>query len=126
VRSRDLLGALLQVPETEAGAVGIFRWWERRRLRFNLICFAVGVPCLLLGMSQVKRGEDYEEPLVLLVAPVFANVAYFIGHLSDFALSRVMPARCPWGPRLWRLGIGFTLLVLIAPVVVEAVAHSRP
>jgi hypothetical protein len=120
-----LLGAMLRVPEPERGTVGIFRWWECRRLRFNLICFAVGVPCLFLGGVLVKPGEDYEEPLGVLLAPVIFNVAYFLGHVGDFALSRLMPARGPWAPRLWRSGIALTLFVLMAPVAVQAVLYYR-
>jgi hypothetical protein len=116
---------------TKQSAGAILWWWESRRLRFNLICLVVGAPCLVLGCllttaSGVLRfGEDYEEPLGILVAPILVNLAYCVGHVGDLTLSWLWPRRSPWGPRLWRVGIGFTLCAMLGPVILHAIHYLR-
>jgi len=63
------------------------RWWEARRLRFNLYVGVVGVVTWLLvliaGSAAVKPGVDFEEPLAMIFGPLayafMANVCLHAG-----------------------------------------------
>ena len=69
----------------------IIRWWEARRIRFNLYVGIVGVASWLLvliaGSAAVKPGVDFEEPIMMLVGPfiygILANICYTLGEFVD-------------------------------------------
>jgi hypothetical protein len=46
------------------------RWWEARRLHFNVYIGVVGIITwflvLIAGSSAVKPSEDFEEPLAMI------------------------------------------------------------
>jgi hypothetical protein len=76
--------SLLNWPTEEAGEYtrsDIVRWWEARRLHFNVDVGVVGVIAwflvLIAGSAAVKPGEDFEEPLGMIFGPIvyvcFAN-----------------------------------------------------
>lgn len=78
---------------------GIVRWWEGRRLHFNIIVGVVGVATLFLvavaGSAAVKPGEDFEEPLAMIFGPflyvILANVCYTLGWIVDTIFYRGSP-----------------------------------
>jgi hypothetical protein len=77
----------------------IVRWWERRRLHFNLYVGAIGVITWLLlliaGSSLVKPGEDFAEPFTMLFGPILyaivANICYTAGWIVDTLAFRGRP-----------------------------------
>jgi hypothetical protein len=77
----------------------IVRWWEARRLHFNVYVGVVGViTCFLVmiaGSAAVKPGEDFEEPFAMIFGPVMyvfiANACYTLGWIADTLSSRNRP-----------------------------------
>lgn len=74
---------------TEHGAAltraGIVRWWEARRLRFNLYVGAIAVVTwfvvMLAGSAAVKPGVDFEEPLAMIFGPfLYAFMGTSVTH----------------------------------------------
>ena len=108
---------------TDSGVAGtridIIRWWESRRLRFNIYVGAVGAVSWLLvltaGAAAVKPGEDFEEPVVMLFGPFLygflANVCYTLGWLVDTIFYCGVPRS--W---LHRAGLIFSMLLTAFPV----------
>ena len=106
----------------ESGVLGtrvdIIRWWESRRLRFNVYVGAVGVASwllvLLAGSAAVKAGEDFEEPFMMFISPFLygflANVCYAMGWLVDTLFYCGVPRT-----RLYNAGLIFSMILTALP-----------
>jgi hypothetical protein len=94
------------------------RWWEARRVRYNLLVGIVGVASWLLvlfaGSAAVKPRVDFEEPVAMIVGPFFyaaiANICYTGGTIFGFLRGGKNPAR-----RLFALGLFFSLGLTALP-----------
>jgi hypothetical protein len=103
----------------------VFRWWEARRLHFNAMVGAVGVAAWILvlvaGSAAVKPGEDFEEPIVMIVGPfiyvLLANICYTLGPLVDTIFRRGAPRI-----RLYKSGLIFSGLLTALPGIWAVVA----
>ena len=92
----------------------LIKWWEARRLRFNLLVGAVGVVTWLLvlfvGSLAVKPGEDFEEPFMMIIGPImygiFANLCYSLGWIVDTMAYRVHPRAF-----FYKAGVIFSLIL---------------
>lgn len=110
---------------TAATRADVVRWWEARRLAFNLYLAAVGVASWLLvmiaGSAAVKTGVDFVEPFVLVFGPftyaVLANVCYTFGWLVDAVAYRGTPRI-----RLYKAGVVFSVLLTAVPGIGAVVA----
>lgn len=110
---------------TEYTRTDIVRWWEGRRLHFNVYVGVVGVITWLLvliaGSAAVKPGEDFEEPLAMLFGPVLyaivANICYTGGWIVDSLAFQ-------GGPRvgLYKAGVVFSVVLTALPGVWAVVA----
>ena len=96
----------------------VWTWWQQRRRRFNRDLLIVGSASWLLvvlaGSAAVERGEDFVEPLVLILGPLlygfFANAAYTAGPIIDTVLSQGVPRRA-----LFKAGYTFSILLTALP-----------
>jgi len=96
----------------------LVRWWEARRIRYNLILFSIGIMSIFLvvvaGGYAVKPGVDFEEPLGLILIPpiyiVLANFCYSLGPLVDWIRNNGQPSR-----RLFQAGLYFSMLLTASP-----------
>ena len=102
----------------------VILWWEVRRIAFNLFVAIYGVICLLVffwaisSSGQLEPGEDAVEPIALLFAPILANLGYSLGWLVEITIRRLQPDIRPnFGPQLFKLGLGFSFLIISAPAV---------
>ncbi|HEX4489371.1 MAG TPA: hypothetical protein VH088_24065 [Terriglobales bacterium] len=86
--------SLLSWPTEDAAEyrrTDIVRWWEARRLHFNVYVGVVGVITwflvLIAGSAAVKPGDDFEEPFAMFLGPVIyafiANACYALGWIAD-------------------------------------------
>lgn len=111
--------------ESGVSQVDIIRWWEQRRLGYNLYVGFAGFVAwwlvLVAGGAAVKPGEDFAEPLAMFSGPglsvILANVGYTFGWLPDVALYRGSP-----GKRLFRSGFMFSLVLTALPGIWAVVA----
>ena len=103
----------------------IIRWWEARRFRFNVWVGAVGattwILVLIAGSAAVKPGEDFEEPLAMIIGPFvygfLANACYTLGWIVDTIFYRGMPRT-----RLYKSGLIFSVVLTALPGVWAVVA----
>lgn len=98
----------------------ILKWWEKRRLAFNLAIVGAGAFTYAYGtvitlLPPLSEGLDYpplEGPLTVLI---IANLVYLLGPTAETILSRLLGRDAPaTGPGLFRamltLGVGAALL----------------
>src|SRR5690242_4483357 len=86
----------------------IIRWWEARRHTYNGLLLAVGFVSLVLvivaGSAAVKPGEDFEEPLAIIIGTciyvAMANVCYTLGWVVDTVWYKGSPRK-----RLYKSGL---------------------
>jgi hypothetical protein len=79
----------------------IVRWWESRRLAFNVWVGVVGVitwlTVLIAGSAAVKPGVDFEEPFAMILGPplyaIMANICYAAGSIIDRIFYKSAPGR---------------------------------
>lgn len=103
----------------------LVKWWEARRLRFNLSVGSVGVITwflvLCVGSLAVKPGEDFEEPIMMIIGPiiygVMANVCFSIGWVVDTTLYRGHPRAA-----LYKAGMIFSVILTALPGIWAVVA----
>jgi len=89
----------------------LLRWWERRRLYFNLYVGIVGVITwwlvLIAGSAAVKPGVDFEEPFAMILGPfvygLIANLCFSLGSVVDLLFYRGRPRVF-----LFRVGLFFS------------------
>ena len=105
----------------------LIRWWEARRLRYNLMVGAVGVITwflvLCVGSLAVKPGVDFEEPIMMIIGPIiyglFANLCYSLGWIVDTRFYRGRPRT-----RLYTTGLIFSLVLTALPGIWAVIARG--
>jgi hypothetical protein len=112
----------LSAPYSRADIV---RWWEARRLRYNLLVGSVGIVTwvlvLCVGSLAVKPGVDFEEPIMMIIGPIIygvcANLCYSLGCIVDTLFYRGRP-RNP----LWKAGLIFSVVLTALPGIWAVIA----
>jgi len=103
-------------------ATEIVKWWERRRLAYNVFVGGAGVITLVV-VSVVKLLPPLSEPGLLPLAPVvvygvMANVMFTLGWIVELAAERLFQGDLlPIGPALHRMGLTFALGLTLLPAL---------
>jgi hypothetical protein len=130
----------LFLPAENPSSFGnIVAWWELRRIAFNTLVGAVGIVSFIVNLwlwttyIQKPGEDDGFGPLVpVIVFGILANLFYTSGWIVE-GLSLVIRRHgsAEIGPRLFKLGLGFSLvlaslpgLVLAVEVAFKALRHS--
>jgi hypothetical protein len=114
-------------PPEPRSAGSIIRWWEARRLAYNLIVGGVGLLSLaaflgLIGLcGHLQPGEDAFEPIVLFVGAIAANFCYTAGWVTEVFLLRRNRSGPSVAPQLFGTGLVFSLIVVLLPALLWAV-----
>jgi hypothetical protein len=103
----------------------IVRWWEGRRVRYNMLVGSVGIVTWLLvlcfGSLAVKPGVDFEESIMMIIGPAIyaigANLCFTLGWIVDTSLYRGRPRN-----RLWKAGLIFSLVLTALPGIWAVIA----
>ncbi len=97
----------------------ILRWWESRRLLFNLIICPAGFLAFVLlstvtaSAIHLPEGEDMAEPCSVVLVPFLLNALYCMGAAVESALARTRASRTGrLGPVLFALGTAAILLLM--------------
>ena len=114
-------------PPEPRSAWSIIRWWEVRRIAYNLIVGGVGLLSLaaflgLIGLcGHLEPGEDAFEPIALFVGVVAANICYTAGWVTEVFLLRRNPSGPSAAPQLLGSGLVFSLFVVLLPALLWAI-----
>ena len=119
---------LFPAPAEVRSTTAIFRWWESRRLSYNVIVGGAG----LVTLSAIK--------LIMLLPPfssnaamffwpgvvaygVFANLFYSLGFVTEAAMQRAWHDDTPRvGPALFRQGLAFSVGLTLFPIALMGIA----
>jgi hypothetical protein len=103
--------------------LSVLRWWEERRLVFNLWVGGAGLVTLGL-VNMLFRLPPHPNPTLIpwqaiIVYAVLANVCYTLGPIADVMLRRFLGNRAhAVGPVLFRYGFVFSVGLTLLPIAV--------
>lgn len=117
----DLTRFLFPAP-AERRPSAIIRWWEKRRLAYNLFVGASGVVTLGVFSFVSFAFGDPIFPQVLIGAGIYgvlANLCYFLGPTAEILLHKVWGDQVlPTGPALYRMGLTFSVGLTLLPSLI--------
>ena len=105
---------------------GIVRWWESRRLAYNV--FVGGAGLLSLGVMKLiallpPGLPGARVPLLGVVAfGVMANVCYLLEPAIEIAIQKLWGDKLlPVGPGLFRMGLTFSVGLALFPALLVSI-----
>ena len=109
---------LLYPAPAERRTGAIIKWWEKRRLRYNLIVGASGL--VTLGLHALVHGLQGGTLGAVAAVGIFANVAYTLGSIAEVTVNNLWGRKVlPVGPVLFRQGVLFSAgLTLVLPTII--------
>jgi hypothetical protein len=122
---------LFPLPDYRRTPSSLLRWWESRRLRYNLVVGGAGLVTLgvvgvlgllppalhpgLIAWPQVLRG--------VVVYGVLANVGYSLGWTTEMLMRVLWKEEAPdAGPALFRQGLSFAVGLTLLPIPVATIS----
>jgi hypothetical protein len=117
-RGHGALVRLLYPAPAERRAGSIIKWWEKRRLSYNLIVGASGLATL--GVHTLVHGVPPDTAGAVLAVGIFANVAFTLGSIVEITVNNLWGRKVlSVGPVLFRQGVLFSVgLTLVLPMIV--------
>ncbi|MEJ2206992.1 MAG: hypothetical protein P8170_23140 [Gemmatimonadota bacterium] len=111
-------------PPARRSTGQILRWWEARRLPYNLIVGSAGL--LSLGVVTVVSllpphpwGMRLAFPWPAVIAfGVLANLCYLLGPAVELTAQKLWRGKVlPLGPSLFRMGLTFSVGLALLPIL---------
>ncbi len=104
---------------------GIVRWWESRRLAFNVCVGAAGLVSLgavnLITLLS-DLGPIDGQWIGVAVFGVLANVCYLLGPTLEVAAQKLWGEKLlPVGPTLFRMGLTFSVGLALFPALLVSI-----
>lgn len=97
----------------------VVRWWERRRLFYNVVVGAAGLLTTALAYLQIAIAPGPQGPPLafILVYALAANLFYSLGAPIDLVLRRVLRERAgPVAQAMFRYGVAFAIGLTVLPI----------
>ncbi len=101
---------------------GILKWWESRRLKYNLFVGAsgfasLGIFSVLMSLPPSPHNQVWSwAPIIAFGA--LANICYFLGPLAETAIEKLSRGKIlPTGPALFRMGLTFSVGLTLLPTL---------
>jgi hypothetical protein len=116
---------LFPLPDYRRTPVSLLRWWESRRLAYNVAVGGAGLVTLgvvgvvgLLPPALHPRLFEWPQVLVgVVVYGVLANVGYSLGWTAEMAMRLLWKEQAPdAGPPLFRQGLSFAVGLTLLPI----------
>ena len=104
---------------------GIIRWWESRRIQYNLIVGASGLVSLGI-FSFLMAVPPFAHDLMFTWAPIvgfgiLANICYLLGPTAEIAIEKLSRGKIlPTGPGLFRMGLTFSVGLTLLPTLMAS------
>jgi hypothetical protein len=123
------LAKLLFEPTLVRSPLRVVKWWESRRVAYNLIVGATGVASLIyVNALELMLGQGWlvgpgprmaEQVLAISAYALIANAFYTMGWIVELVAERWLkrPAY-GLGPALFRHGLVFSVGLTLLPAVV--------
>ena len=101
---------------------GIIKWWEKRRLGYNLIVGGTGLLSMgLFKLLTILPPDPHHIPLIwapVIAYGILANICYTLGPTAEIFLEKVFKRKLlPTGPVLFRMGLTFSVGLTLLPTL---------
>jgi hypothetical protein len=113
---------LFRPTENHSYFESVVGWWELRRIAFNLLVGTTGVASLVVSLllldyiPESGGGGDFSPALSVIGFGIFANLFYTSGWIVEGIILAIRRHGSPSiGPRLFRLGLCFSLILTLLP-----------
>ena len=107
------------------------RYWEPRRIAYNVALAVVVITCFVVGYPTSKRVLNFNSLLIFFVLAVLANIAYCAAYIPDVLIQH-SSFREPWLRWRWVLlilgilfGAALAYLLASGPLGVGAAAERN-
>lgn len=118
----SFLKPLLSVPEGKRSALNVVSWWESRRLVYNLIVGACGLPTLVV-LVLTHAVPFWFLGFGTILYAVAANACYTLGWMAELVSRACFAEKSRhMGPMLLTLGLVFSMAITIACALIIPVA----
>jgi len=100
---------------------GIVRWWEKRRLAYNIAVgsaglVTVGVATVLVSIMEGRFLLVPWQPVVAF--GLLANLCYLLGPTVEILIQKIWGRTVlPTGPSLYRMGLTFSVGLALFPTL---------
>jgi hypothetical protein len=118
---------LFPAPAEVRNTASIFRWWESRRLTFNVIVGGAGLITLaaikvIAMLPPLSMNVSLFWPGILAYG-IFANLFYSLGFVTEAAMQRAWHDETPRvGPALFRQGLTFSVGLTLFPIALMGIS----
>ncbi len=104
------------------GIGSILRWWESRRLPYNLFVGSAGLVSVgavsALSWLPPGAGGVHIDLIPIVAFGVLANLCYLLGPAAEIGLDRLFRGKTlPAGPTLFRMGLTFSVGLALLPTL---------
>jgi len=103
----------------------IIKWWEKRRLAYNLVLAGSGMGTIFMALLTLNPLSQVVQALpAILPFAVMANLCYTLGWMVEGVLHRIWGRSLrPVGPALFRAGLTLGVgVAFVIPTIVLMVA----
>ena len=117
---------LFPAPAEVRNTAGILRWWESRRLTYNVIVgatglFTIAAMKLIAALPPLSLSLPVFWPGIVAYG-FFANLFYSLGFVTEAAMQRAWHDETPRvGPALFRQGLIFSVGLTLFPIVLMGI-----
>lgn len=105
---------------------GIVKWWETRRLAYNVAVGSAGLVSLATSfvLLALPPNGQFLPPLALLpgvaVFGIMANICYCFGPTAEVLVEKIWGRQLlPTGPALYRAGLTFSVGLALFPALMS-------
>lgn len=121
-RTRSVVDFLYPTP-AKRDSMSILRWWEKRRVPYNLIVGGAGTVATATFIFFAMIPPFGSVPSLQILIPigvfgVMANVCYTLGSLVEILTLKIWGREVlPIGPALFRMGLTFSVGLALLPAL---------
>jgi hypothetical protein len=119
-RSDTLVERYLFSPlYTPESVWAVIKWWERRRLFYNVVVGAAGILTTAIAYLQMVVAPGPEGPPLafILTYAIAANLFYSLGAPIDLLLRHILKEQAgPVAQALFRYGVAFSIGLTLLPI----------
>jgi hypothetical protein len=117
---------LFPAPAEVRNTAAIFRWWESRRLTYNVIVGGTGLVTLtMMKAIAMLPPLSMDIPVFwpgIIAYGIFANLFYSLGFVTEAAMQRAWHEDTPRvGPALFRQGLTFSVGLTLFPIALMGI-----
>jgi hypothetical protein len=120
---------LFPAPAEVRNTGSILRWWESRRLTFNVVVGGTGlVTLVVIKLLALLPPFSMSLPIFwpgVVAYGVLANLFYSLGFMTEATMQRAWRDQTPRvGPPLFRQGLIFSVGLTLLPIAMMGIAKT--